>query len=299
MARPAPIGCSAVIRFAAALLVAMVCTATAGATSAGWGATKLPRPAFPRTAAVKPAPPGAPRLVLVSSRRNAVTDVADWFARNDLMLREYAVPDSFRLGPALPALPARVPTSIPYGDARIVRAIRQQRALLLVYGSDFSDGRYLACAEPASLRFTCGFDLVNFGTAPGTTPGEGGFFQGVVWAAQVGGVLYVANAHRTYASSSHGLNAYLTAIDLKRRRVLWRNGPLLANGTTFEVVGNLVVSGYGFTAEPDFLYLIDRRDGKVIQRLALPSAPEYIVRQGRQIFVRTYDHDVVVELRAG
>jgi hypothetical protein len=31
--------------------------------------------------------------------------------------------------------------------------------------------------------------------------------------------------------------------------------------------------------------------------LALPSAPESIVRRRTRLFVRTYDHDVVAELR--
>jgi hypothetical protein len=34
----------------------------------------------------------------------------------------------------------------------------------------------------------------------------------------------------------------------------------------------------------------------VAQRLPLPSAPEYIIRRGRTVYVRTYDHDVIVRL---
>ncbi len=65
---------------------------------------------------------------------------------------------------------------------------------------------------------------------------------------------------------------------------------------TFVVSGDLIVSGYGFTAEPDFLYLLDRRTGKVLDRLAVPSAPEVIRLRGERLFVRTYDRDVVARI---
>ena len=58
-----------------------------------------------------------------------------------------------------------------------------------------------------------------------------------------------------------------------------------------------LLTGYGFTAEPDYLYLLDRRTGRVVERLTLPSAPEKITRSGKRFVVRTYDHVVTVGLR--
>jgi hypothetical protein len=57
------------------------------------------------------------------------------------------------------------------------------------------------------------------------------------------------------------------------------------------------VAGYGFTAEPDFLYLLDRRTGRVRDRLLVPSAPETIKLQGGLVHVRTYDRQVVAQIR--
>jgi len=65
---------------------------------------------------------------------------------------------------------------------------------------------------------------------------------------------------------------------------------------TFVVSRNLIVAGYGFTAESDFLYLLDRRTGKVLDRLAMPTAPEVIKLRGNKLHVRTYDHDVVARI---
>jgi len=288
------------VRRSLVALVPVVLVAGGAALAADAPIVNLQRPAFPRAAATKPAPPDAPRLVLVSSRRNKITDVVAWFRRNGLTLREWDVPGGgFSLGPKLPPFPEAFSTSL--GGLQVVRAIRQKNVALLVYGRDFSDARVLVASDPtetASPRIRYGLDFTSYGSPPPARPGEQGFFQEIRWAAEVGGILYVANAHRTYASFSRGLNAYLTAVDTRRRKVLWRSGSLLANAATFDVVGHYIVAGYGFTAEPDFLYLIDRRDGKVVQRLPLPSAPDYIIRKGRQVFVRTYDHDVVVEVRS-
>ena len=118
-----------------------------------------------------------------------------------------------------------------------------------------------------------------------------------MWAREANGVLYVQNAHLTYARSSYGQNAYITAIDAQTTRRLWRSRALVANAQTFAVTPDYLVTGYGFTAERDWLYLLDRRTGRVVERLSLPSAPEKITRRGKRFLVRTYDHVLTVELR--
>jgi hypothetical protein len=79
--------------------------------------------------------------------------------------------------------------------------------------------------------------------------------------------------------------------------VRWRSPSLVANAGTFVLAGDTLVTGYGFTREPDYLYLLDRRTGRVLERLGVPTAPERITRRGNRLHVRTYDHDLVVELR--
>ncbi len=86
------------------------------------------------------------------------------------------------------------------------------------------------------------------------------------------------------------------SFDPERRKTLWRSRALVANSRTFVVTGDLIVSGYGFTAEPDYLYLLDRRNGRVLDRLAVPSAPEIIKLRGDRLDVRTYDRKVVARI---
>jgi hypothetical protein len=258
---------------AGCLLVA-ACAGAAAARPHQVEVTRLPKPQWYRASS-----PGAAsvRLELVSARRNEITDVDAWFIRNRLSLPKVGASQ-------LPAATPRFFRSLPLLDA-----IRQRDRLLLVYGRDPSASRYLVGQTGDALSYA--FDFVNYAHAP-----RGGYYQELLWAAETGGVLYVAHGHATYARASRGLTGYVTAIDVRRRAVRWRSRPLVANARTFEVVGNVIVAGYGFTDEPDYLYLLDRRTGAIAQRLRLPSAPEYILRRGRTFYVRTYDHDVIVRL---
>ena len=165
-------------------------------------------------------------------------------------------------------------------------AVRQQGKLFLVY-----EGRFVVGATTRTQALRYAYDLSAL-----TRPPNRGEFEPVTWAREVDGVLYVSNSHLTYATQTKGRNAYLTAIEIGARKTLWRSPALVANARTFVVTGDLIVAGYGFTAEPDFLYLLDRLTGKVLDRLAVPSAPEIITLRGDRLHVRTYDRQLVVRL---
>jgi len=170
-----------------------------------------------------------------------------------------------------------------FRGAELQFAIRQAGGhLFLVYGD-----RYLVRASSQSYAF----DFVNF-----VRPPNGAWNEEVTWARQIDRILYVEHTHLTYASATRGRNAYISAIDLDVRKTLWRSPALVANARTFVVAGNLIVSGYGFTAEDDFLYLLDRRTGNVLDRVRVPSAPEVIKLRGDRLHVRTYDRQVVARI---
>jgi hypothetical protein len=170
------------------------------------------------------------------------------------------------------------PGSIPTGPLRIS-------------GPDGASARYVV----APGRYA--FDFAKYAWPPRYVPSDKEFvYEQVVWAKEAGGTLYVETAHSTYASSSYGLNAYVNAIDLKTRKLRWRSPALVANARNFVVAGNVIVSGYGFTNEPDYLYALDRRNGHVLARLLLPNAAERVALRGRTLDVDTYDHHVVARL---
>jgi hypothetical protein len=117
------------------------------------------------------------------------------------------------------------------------------------------------------------------------------------FATVAGDVLYVSHMHRTYAATTGGQNAYLSAIDLTTGALLWRSAPLEANTRTFVVVGDVIVTGYGFTDEKDYLYVLDRHTGRRLLRARLEAGPRFILERQGRIYVRAYDRDYEYDLR--
>jgi outer membrane protein assembly factor BamB len=225
--------------------------------------TVVPRPPFAGPVGAVP-DTGAVRLELVSSR---FVDPA--------------------IIPPQPAAPAWAPRT--YRGAELVLTSRQPGRTFLAYGAAGGQTRYLVAKGPRrGTRYV--LDVTNLGRAASTWPLE------LRWAREVGGVLFVANAHRTYASTTGRRNGYLTALDPATGRVLWQSRSLVANADSFAVMGDVIVTGYGFTSEPDYLYALDRRTGRALARLPLPTGPELIASAGDTLTVRTYDHRVVARL---
>jgi hypothetical protein len=166
----------------------------------------------------------------------------------------------------------------------------QPGTTLVVYGTGLIAGIGLR----GGMRYA--FDLRSFGFPPKALASEAYGPQEVSWAGQVGRTLVVQTNHLGYASDSGRRNGYLTGIDLDTGKVRWRSPALVANAQNFVVARGLIVSGYGFTAEKDWLYLVDPATGRVRDRLALPSMAERISRSGDRIVVRCYDARVVVRL---
>jgi hypothetical protein len=142
------------------------------------------------------------------------------------------------------------------------------------------------------------FDFRNYAWPPRIVSGDREFvYEQVVWAKEADtGLLYVETAHSTYARSSYGRNGYLNAIDLKTRKLRWRSPALVANAANFVLFNGVIISGYGFTNEPDYLYAIDRATGRVVGRVLLPTGPERIVRHGNTLTVDTYDHRLTIRV---
>lgn len=120
-------------------------------------------------------------------------------------------------------------------------------------------------------------------------------FQRIIWAKADNGVLYVATGHYTYAASSPH-NGYITAIDLEDFHVIWKTAPLTCNSLSFEVIGDAIVCGYGFTDEDDFLYILDKKTGMVQESIPLKTAADYIYQQDDILYVHTYDSDLKFQI---
>jgi len=142
----------------------------------------------------------------------------------------------------------------------------------------------------AELEFT------EFMYAPDLVEEDRDFVDERVRDAKIrNGVLYVSVSHLTYAESAPS-NAYIMAISLEDYSVIWKSQPLVCNSYNFEIVDDIIFTGYGFTAEPDYLFQIDRLTGTVLETYKLKSKADYIIYKDDKLYVRTYDTDYVFEV---
>lgn len=244
-----------------------------------------------------------PFLELLWSTPNRVTDYEDWF---DGLPGEWpgatfhngGVNDAIR-GDLPPSGIADVLYTPGSGVFYLYEIINSTDCVIALYGNPPNrfgivlDPRILVLLNKGTFKTTEVLDFLTYTHDPGEIPEEGPdfTFQALKWAEAVDGVLYVSNAHRTYAESSGGSNGYITAIDLSTLSILWRSRSLVSNSENFLLLDDVIVTGYGFTDEDDFVYVLDRNTGEVLQTLPVPSAPDYFFMDGDTLYVRCYDTD--------
>ena len=142
-------------------------------------------------------------------------------------------------------------------------------------------------------RVLYAFDFSNFSLAKYSKTNELNFTAISVENVQIeNDVLYATVGHSTYAASSSGYNAYLVAIDLKSQKVKWMTKPLTSN-SPFCIYGNTIITGYGFTDEPDYIYIIDKATGCRLKSIKVANGPEQLSIRNNKLYVRTYSYDYV------
>lgn len=229
------------------------------------------------------------RLSKISETPNQITDDADWWVGNSFERLTYEVPNPFRQ--LAGNLPPSVPTSL--NGMMVVKVIRGD-PMLAIYGANFSEGRYLLAIDPKTGKQLFAFDFSLYEWPKDFERKDKQFIQmSTNWAQLEGNILYVAHSHSTYARSSKGYNAYITAIRVPENRILWRSEPLVCNAHNFLIREDAIICGYGFTSEPDFLYVINKADGRVVQRVPVKSGADDLVLRADKLYARAYNTDYV------
>ena len=158
------------------------------------------------------------------------------------------------------------------------------------------DGRFLALVDDASSRVERVLDLSAYVDPPTKKTDALYAREDATFAQLRDGVLYVCNGGGSYAKEVGGKKGFMSALDATTGALLWRSAPLVCNAS-FSVAGDQLVTGYGFTDEPDFVFLLRRADGAIVQKVAIPSGPETIRRDGSTVHVESYGHVIDFELR--
>lgn len=254
---------------------------------------EIERPPFAYTlkTPVKVTAGPAPTLTKVSETKNKITDDVDWFEKNKLSLPGRAPSKD---GAKLPKAPERGVDT--WGNDKLHYVLDHGNHYVLLYGANFAATKTVSFFDKGQVTRGI-YDFSTFVKPPEVVKGEEEFTSmEVLWAQKVDDVLYVSSAHHTYAKSSKGKNAFLTAVDTEGA-LRWQSDPLVCNSTNFVVHGAYIICGYGFSKEDDFLYVISRADGKTVSKTPIKAGASYLVLKGNQLFVRGYDYDFVFDVK--
>ncbi|QHQ62945.1 hypothetical protein Ana3638_20960 [Anaerocolumna sedimenticola] len=229
-----------------------------------------------------------------SSKANEITDDEYWFINNELSMNTSQIP-----------VPSQDTTGnlqdeiySVWNDLLITSAFYDDSYIYCTYGSDYSEGYILNIYDAITLKLIYSLDFSNYRYSPDYMKEDYDYIQQkVVWASIKNNILYISHSHNTYAKSSKNMNAYITAIDLLDMSVLWRTDALVCNSRNFQIHGDVIICGYGFTNEPDYLYQIDINTGKVLDKMQLKSAASYIIQKDDVVFVRTYNTDYEFDIQ--
>lgn len=92
-------------------------------------------------------------------------------------------------------------------------------------------------------------------------------------------------------------SCFMFAYDLENNKLLWRSGDQTCNTMNFIVKKDVIICGYGFTSEKDYLYQLNLHTGEVIASLELKKQPDLLVHQDNMLYVHTYSYNYTIEMQ--
>ena len=105
------------------------------------------------------------------------------------------------------------------------------------------------------------------------------------------GIFYGASVTNGYAQPD---TCFMFAYDLKNDELLWRSADQSYNTMNFIVKDDIIICGYGFTDEKDYLYQINRNTGEIIDKIELKKKPDLLIEQDGKFYVHTYSYNYVL-----
>ena len=107
------------------------------------------------------------------------------------------------------------------------------------------------------------------------------------------GIFYGASVTNGYAQPD---TCFMFAYDLEDNKLLWRSADQTYNSMNFILKDNVILCGYGFTSEDDYLYQLNLHTGEVLSRLKLKKQPDLLVYQDHMLYVHTYSYNYTIEI---
>jgi hypothetical protein len=171
---------------------------------------------------------------------------------------------------------------LPYSDGNYYYAGNMPKTYSYMYnGLDIYDN--------SDTKLLYSFDLGTLCNGPDEEEGRySNETQFIRWAKMYDGVLYVSIIINGYSKAEPYSN-YMVAIQPEDGYVLWRSDPLVCNSDNFQIIKDSIVCGYGFTDEPDYIYLLDRFTGQTMDKIKVNTAADQFEVVDDTLFVATYN----------
>ena len=107
------------------------------------------------------------------------------------------------------------------------------------------------------------------------------------------GILYIGHIFNGYARPD---TCYILAYDIENETVLWRSEDQTYNTANFIVKDDVIICGYGFTDEKDYIYQIDMQTGEIIEKTEIATKPDLLVEKDGQLYVHAYSCDYIFDM---
>ncbi len=214
------------------------------------------------------------KLTLQLESPNQITDTENWFITNDLHLNYVSEPDSF------------------FDDAYVYMVNNMQGILDVGQAADM--GCLLTVIEKNSEEAQYQFDFSDFCFESEEMRHSQTYTEmDITWAEARNDILYVSLFYNGYAKPN---TSFIVAVSLQTKEVIWKSDSLVCNSYNFVIEQDVILTGYGFTSESDYLYQLDLRTGDIVAQEALKSKPDYLVWRDGLLYVRCYNTDYIFQV---
>lgn len=215
------------------------------------------------------------KLKQLSCKANEITDDDEWFLNNDLVRREERV-------------------ELPMGQFAPRFRYRTGGYLITTYGENWGNTLKVTITDETQQTLYAAYDFESYKFSPKTT--LMGNTQSLDDFIIEGNVLYFSFGTNGYSDGAGYQTGYIAAFDMEKQEIIWTTQPLTCN-SHFAIVDNSIICGYGFTSEPDNLFILDKYSGQRIQKLSLKKMALEVVPKTGYLYVRTYSYDYLFKIQ--
>lgn len=215
------------------------------------------------------------KLQQVSRRSNQIIDDDDWYINNNLTRREQRIETPMNIfGPRY--------------------SYKTGGYLVTTYGENFGHTLKVVITDEQQETLYAAYDFAKYEFSPKTT--LMGNYQRVDDFVIEGNVLYVAHGTNGYSDGAGYQTGYITAFNMEKQEIIWTTQPLTCN-SHFTIYNNSIICGYGFTSEPDNLFVLDKYSGQRVQKISMKKMVNDVVVRDGLAYVRTYSFDYVFKIK--